>query len=116
MNKTLLATILLASLAPACAFHGIARAPVSTVSLRPVVMHGAGTSVVTAPNGGHIGMSVNTPGASVGMSMNASPNGASVSMSAPGTHVSVGASTNGASVGAVTPDGHAVSAGVTVSP
>ncbi len=96
MKKHLLLSILFASLVPACAFHGVVRSPISTVSLRPVVLPGAA-----------VGVGVHGPGAHVAMGVHASPQGASMGVATPQGNVSMGvaAGPNGAGIQLATPNG-----------
>lgn len=130
MKNILLASILLASFVPACAFRGIVRTPVSTVPMRPVVLHGSPVTVAASAPGASVGMGVNagpngasmsiaTPQGAVGMGVNAGPNGASINMVTPRGGVSVGADASSASAGVAVSgtdaNGNAVSATVNVS-
>lgn len=126
MKKPLLASILFACLVPACAFHGIVRSPVSTVSMRPVVIPGARVAVQhpgvalgvdASPHGAS--MQVATPQGNVGLGVSAGPQGARLGIATPGGGISLGA--NGSSAGAglsvagTDAQGNAVSASVNVA-
>lgn len=125
MKKHLLLSILFASLVPACAFHGVVRSPISTVSLRPVVLPGAAVGVGThVAMGGHASpqgasMGVATPQGNVRMGVSAGPNGARIQLATPNGGVSLGAggSTTGAGLSVAGNDaqGNAVSASVNVA-
>jgi hypothetical protein len=126
MKKHLLLSILFASLVPACAFHGVVRSPISTVSMRPVVLPGAvvgvGTHVAmgvnTSPQGAVMGVA--TPQGNVRMGVSAGPNGAGIQLATPNGGVSLGAGGSGMgagiSVAGTDARGNAVSASVNVAP
>ncbi len=121
MKQHLLLSILVASLVPACAFHGVVRSPISTVSLRPVVIPGAavgvGTHVAMGVNASPQGavMGVATPQDNVRMGVSAGPNGANIQLATPNGGVSLGAGA-GISVAGTDARGNAVSASVNVAP
>jgi hypothetical protein len=126
MKQHLLLSILVASLVPACAFHGVVRSPISTVSLRPVVIPGAPVGVGMHAPGAHVAMGVNaspqgavmgvaTPQGNVRMGVSAGPNGAGIQLATPNGGVSLGARA-GISVAGTDARGNAVSASVNVAP
>jgi hypothetical protein len=126
MKKPLLLSILVASLVPACAFHGVVRSPISTVSLRPVVLPGAAVGVRThvamgvhaSPQGAVMGVA--TPQGNVRMGVSAGPNGAGIQLATPNGGVTLGAGGSamgaGISVAGTDARGNAVSASVNVAP
>lgn len=130
MKKHLLLSILVASLVPACAFRGVVRSPISTVSLRPVVLPGAAVDVGMHTPGAHVAMGVNaspqgavmgvaTPQGNVRMGVSAGPNGARIQLATPNGGVSLGAGGSamgaGLSVAGTDARGNAVSASVNVA-
>lgn len=128
MKKLLLASILVASFVPACAFRGIVRTPIRTASTQPVVLSGSpytyvapsasvGMGVSAGPNGASMGIA--TPQGTVGMGVSAGPNGAQISMTTPRGGVTMGADASSASAGVsvsgTDSNGNAVSATVNVA-